>query len=252
MIVAFVPARGNSKSIPRKNLKLLGEKPLIVWSIETAFKAGIEKVVVSTEDPEIKEVALKYGAEVLDRPANLAGDKTSMLEVLQHEIPRITPKPDIVVLLQPTSPTRSKTHVQMAISLLVNNDKYDSLISVERVPEKYNPYAMILETSAGKRMLFRKLFGWKEKLIALFTGKKYVGPQLSGFPISQRMTRRQDLGLVWIPDGSIYAFRTDNLKSGSIYGRETLLLETEGRPNLNTEAEWKQLEEVLKEKNVKS
>jgi len=82
---------------------------------------------------------------------------------------------------------------------------------------------------------------WKEKIMSWFTCKKYV-MNLSGFPISQRMTRRQDMEQCWLPDGAVYLFKSSNLKFGSIYGNNTMLLETEGTPNLNTLEEWELLE----------
>lgn len=208
-IVALIPARSGSKSIPGKNIKLLGEKPLIAWTIESAFNAGIQRVIVSTDGEEIAKVAREYGAEVLERPTELAGDETSMFEVLKNEVPKIDPLPEIVVLLQPTSPFRERVHIKAAISLLSGNlDKYDSLISAERVPEKWNPAQVIVSTALGHRMA-------------------------NGTPISQRKTRRQDFQECWVPTGSIYAFKTSNLDKGSIYGEKTLILETDGTLNIN-------------------
>ena len=245
-IIAFIPARGGSKSVLGKNLKLLGNRPLIAWSIDSAFKAGIKDVVVNTDDEEIAKVAKEYGAEVMMRSPSLAKDDTSMLEVLRSEIPKIKSNPDLILLLQPTSPLRKTIHIKTAISYLEENlDKYDSLVSVEKVPERYNPYAMILE---NKKMIFRKLIGW-EKIKSWFTGKKYV-MNLSGFPISQRMTRRQDLPQAWLPTGEIYAFKPENLKKGSIYGNETLLYECEGSLNLNTLDDWSQAEQQLENKGL--
>src|SRR3990167_6895934 len=138
-IIAFIPARGGSKSIPKKNIKLLGGKPLISYSIDSAFKSGIQKVVVSTDSQEIIDVALEAGAEVMKRPTSLAQDNTSMFEVLQSEIPKIQPQPDLVLLLQPTSPFRNTVHIKTAISYLSENtEKFYSLISVEKVPDKYS------------------------------------------------------------------------------------------------------------------
>src|SRR3990167_2740071 len=95
-ILAFIPARGGSKSIPRKNLKELGGIPLMVWSIKSAFKAGIQRVIVNTEDLEIASVAKEYGAEVMMRSTSLAKDNSSMYDVLRNEIPKIQPQPDLV------------------------------------------------------------------------------------------------------------------------------------------------------------
>lgn len=247
-IVAFIPARSGSKSIPDKNIKLLGGKPLIAWTIESAFKSGINRVIVSTDSENYAMVAKAYGAEVLMRPSHLAQDNTSTFDVLRSEVFKIEPLPDLVMLLQPTSPFREKVIVKSAISYLKENLKdYDSLISVERVPEKYNPYAVIIENQAGKGMLFRKLFGF-EKIKSWFTGKKYIGPNLSGYPINQRLTRRQDLPQAWLPDGAIYLFKTKNLKQGSFYGEKVMLLENKGTLNLNTLEEWKEAEKLIEKK----
>ena len=238
-IIAFIPARSGSKSISDKNIKLLGGKPLMVWSIQSALESGFQRVIVSTDSKEYVKIARKWGADVLIRPQSLAGDKTSMLEVLQHEVPRIEPKPDFVFLMQATNPFRKKQHIKLAISMLVNYaDKYDSVISVERVPEKWNPYAMILETGIGKGIIFSKLKGMKQKISSLFTGKKYQGPLLSGYPISERMTRRQDLPPCWLPTGSVYLFKTENLSKGSIYGERVMLLETEPEININSQKDF--------------
>ena len=248
-IAAFIPCRKGSKSIKDKNIKLLGGRPLMAWSIDSAFKSGVGRVIVSTDSDEYAQIAREYNAEIMMRPANLGKDTTSMFDVLKSEVPKINPVPDLVMLLQPTSPFRKNLHIKLAISCLTANlEKYDSIISAEKVPEKYNPYAMIIETSAGKRMVVRKLIGLKEKISAYFTGETFAGPTLSGYPVSQRMTRRQDLPQCWLPDGSIYLFKTENLKHGSIYGDEVMILENEGTPNLNEISDWERAEKYLAQK----
>lgn len=245
-IVAFIAARSGSKSIPDKNIKELGGKPLIVWSIEHALKAGIPRIIVNSDSEKYLDIARAAGSETMLRPASLAGDKTSMLDVLKSEIPKVKDV-DLVMLLQPTVPFRKTIHTKLAIEYFTKNlDRFDSLISVERVPEKYNPYHIILE---NKSMVFRKLLTLKEKIYGWFTGKKFVGPNLGGYPITQRMTRRQDLPQCWVPTGSIYIFKAENLKSGSIYGnKEVLLLETEPTININEPDDWTACEDYLKEK----
>lgn len=105
MIVAVIPARGGSKGVPRKNIKPLAGKPLIAWSIETARRSKlVDRVVVSTDDGEIASVARDCGAEVLERPGELAGDGATTLSVLLHVYAKIPC--DVIVLLQPTSPVR--------------------------------------------------------------------------------------------------------------------------------------------------
>lgn len=107
MVLAVIPARGGSRGVPRKNLRLVAGKPLLLWTIEAAQRArSLDRVVVSTENPEIAAVARASGCEVLPRPQELAGGDTTTLEVLQHVLSLIPC--DTVVLLQPTSPIRSE------------------------------------------------------------------------------------------------------------------------------------------------
>jgi CMP-N-acetylneuraminic acid synthetase len=105
MILGVTPARGGSKGVPRKNIRPLAGKPLIAWTIEAALASKLlDRYVVSTEDLEIAEVARRYGAEVLDRPKELATDQATTLAVLQHLLTQVDA--DAVVLLQATSPIR--------------------------------------------------------------------------------------------------------------------------------------------------
>ena len=85
-ICAVIPARGGSKGIPRKNIKILAGKPLLYYTIIEARKSNISRVIVSTEDKEITEIALKYGAEVVRRPKELAGDDVTSMEVVLHTL----------------------------------------------------------------------------------------------------------------------------------------------------------------------
>lgn len=112
--LAIIPARGGSKGIPRKNIKMIAGKPLIVWTIEAAQKSRqISRFVVSTEDSEIARISKEAGAEVIDRPERLASDEATTLSVLQHALSIINA--DIVVVLQPTSPIREKGLIDSCI-----------------------------------------------------------------------------------------------------------------------------------------
>lgn len=114
MILGIIPARGGSKRIPRKNIKMIAGGPLIAWTIESAKESKLlDRFVVSTEDEEISKISIKYGAEVITRPAELATDGASTLSVLQHVISIINA--DIVVLLQPTSPIRDPGLIDICI-----------------------------------------------------------------------------------------------------------------------------------------
>ena len=134
-IVAIIPARGGSKGIPRKNIKEFCGKPLIAYIIENALRVrGLDRVIVSTEDKGIAEVAKKYGAEVpFLRPKELARDETPTLPVLQHAVKYLEDKenyrPDIVVLLYVTSPLLKHERVSEAIRRL-KDENFDSVLSV--------------------------------------------------------------------------------------------------------------------------
>ena len=125
-ILAIIPARGGSKGIPRKNIRVLAGKPLIAYSIEAALKSKyINKVVVSTDDKEIAEVAKKYGAEVIKRPKELARDESPTIDAIFHVLDSLKDEnyiPDMIILLQPTSPLRSIDDIDNAIGLFLNND----------------------------------------------------------------------------------------------------------------------------------
>lgn len=131
-ILAIIPARGGSKRLPRKNILPLRGIPLIAWSIRSALACPlIDDIVVSTDDAEIKAVALEYGAKVHQRPIELAQDDTPSLPVFQDCLKHF-PHADIVVVLQPTSPFRRTSDIHDAIRSLVDEDA-DALISVSKL-----------------------------------------------------------------------------------------------------------------------
>ena len=122
-VLAIVPARGGSKGVPRKNIKLLAGRPLLAYTADAARASGVcDRIVLSTDDTEIAAVGRDCGLEVPRlRPANLATDTTPMLPVLQHMLDTLGEEgwqPDIVVLLQPTSPLRRASHIRQAVELL--------------------------------------------------------------------------------------------------------------------------------------
>ncbi len=136
-ILAIIPARGGSKGIPRKNVKLIAGKPLVAHSIVQAKQTpGIRRVVVSTEDEEIAAVSREWGAEVVPRPPEISGDKASSESALLHALDYLKAKknldPDLVVFLQATSPLREAEDIQKAIETL-KREQADSLFSACRV-----------------------------------------------------------------------------------------------------------------------
>ncbi|RTZ61353.1 MAG: acylneuraminate cytidylyltransferase family protein [Gammaproteobacteria bacterium] len=149
-ILALIPARGGSKRLKRKNVLPLLGKPLIAWSIQHALGSKyIDKVVVSTEDEEIAEVAKKFGAEVpFMRPKELAKDDTPTMDVVLHAINFFERKGelfDYLVLLQPTSPVREVETLDEAIRMLINHPTAQALVSVSPVEKKCSDFLVSVD-----------------------------------------------------------------------------------------------------------
>lgn len=124
-IVAIIPARGGSKGLKDKNIKILKKKPLIYWSIKSAKESKkIDDLFVSTEDIKIKSIAIKYGCKVIDRPKQLSRDSSKTIDVLKHAI-KVT-KADVIVCIQPTSPKRPQGLIDHCLKLYIEK-KIDSL-----------------------------------------------------------------------------------------------------------------------------
>ena len=125
MTLALIPARGGSKGVPGKNIREIYGRPLIAWTIMRAKEAErLDRIVVSTDSDEIAGIAAKYGAEVLMRPAELATDTASTQDVMAHALK--TYPADTLVLLQPTSPFRSRGLIDRCVDEFRKNN-YDSL-----------------------------------------------------------------------------------------------------------------------------
>lgn len=148
--VAIVPARGGSKGIPRKNLAPVAGKPLIAWTIDAARAArGLDRLAVSTDDPEIAAVARALGAEIVMRPAELAADDAPTLPVLRHALAALGESPDAVLTLQPTSPLRRAAHIEAALTAFFADAHADSLVSVIDVPHVFHPRSVMKRNDAG-------------------------------------------------------------------------------------------------------
>ncbi len=127
--LAIIPARGGSKRLPRKNILDLSGRPMISWSIDAGLKSKyIDKVVVSSDDDEILDIAKKFKAETVKRPGELASDIATSNDVVKHTLENIE-EHDYIVLLQPTSPLRNYKHIDEAIKLL-EKKRADAIISV--------------------------------------------------------------------------------------------------------------------------
>jgi N-acylneuraminate cytidylyltransferase len=221
-VLALIPARGGSKGIARKNVREIGGKPLVAWSIEHALASAlIGRTIVSTEDDEIADVARAYGAEVLDRPAELAADDSTDLDVFRHALGSLSELPEAVVHLRPTSPLRSPEVVDAAIRRLLDDPDADSLRSVSW--PKQSPFKM-----------------WRE-------AGSYLEPLLDDIPEAYNLPR-QRLPEVWWQNGYVDVVRSRTvLEQSSMTGARILAFAIEGPVvELDYEASIAEAERLLR------
>ena len=225
-IIGLVTARGGSKSIPGKNIKLLGGKPLIAWSIEAALQApSVGRVLASTDDPEIARIAAKWGAEVpFLRPAELAEDTTPSILVAEHALGWLAEHegalPEYLLLLQPTSPFRTGEDIEAAATL-ARRTHADAVVSV--TPVDQHPFFMKTLLPDGTMREF------------MTTDTIY--------------TRRQDLPPVYMLNGAIYLNRATALLRDHNFqpaGTFAYIMPPERSLDLDTPQDWQVAEGVMR------
>ncbi len=225
-VLGLIPARGGSKGIPRKNIRMLAGKPLLQYTAEAALAAKtLSKVVLSTEDPEIAQVGRLCGLEVpFLRPTELARDNTPTLPVLQHAIRFLEDRGECfqaVCLLQPTTPFRSAKLIDQCVRTLYSSHA-DSVITVLPVPPEHNPHWVYFQSEDG--------------LLRLSTGE------------STPMARRQDLPSAFHREGSVYVMWRDVVMcQNSLYGDRVVgcLADCEVTVNLDTIDDWNRAEKLM-------
>jgi len=229
-VLGIITARGGSKGIPGKNIKLLGGKPLIHYSIEAANDTPLERLILSTEDPKIAEVARSLGCDVpFVRPAELARDETPHLPVIQHAVKWLMDhesyRAEAVVILQPTSPLRSSADIAAALRMLELSGA-DSVVSVSEVSAHSHPMRMLSVDDGG----FARLF-------------------VTGQPVRNRINRRQDLPRAYVMNGAVYAFRTEVLfgDAPSLYGDRVVAypMPAERSISIDDAEDWEAAEHAL-------
>jgi CMP-N,N'-diacetyllegionaminic acid synthase len=213
---AIITARGGSRGIPGKNIRPVAGKPLIAWTIEAAFAATLlDRVIVSTDSPEIADVARRYGAEApFMRPADLAQDDTPGIEPVLHAALWLEEnegyRPDLIMLLQPTSPLRIPEDIDRAIEL-IHEKSADAIVSV--TPAEAHPYWMKQIDGSGRMTDFIKL----------------------DHPID----RRQDLPEVFVLNGAIYLARYEVLvEQKTFFTDNTFSLVMPAERSLDTDTPW--------------
>jgi CMP-N,N'-diacetyllegionaminic acid synthase len=225
LVLGLVPARGGSKGVPGKNVRPLAGHTLLEYTARAARESGvIDRVILSTDSLEIADAGRRAGLEVpFMRPAALAADDTPMVPVIEHalgEIARHGWSPDIVVLLQPTSPLRRPDHIRNAVAMLRETEA-DSVVTVVELPRHLSPdYAMRIDEGRLKPFL----------------------------PEGGRVTRRQEARPAYSRDGTVYAFRRSTIEQlGGIYGNDCrpLLIDTSDSLSIDSQADWDEAERRL-------
>lgn len=230
-VLALIPARGGSKSIPRKNIRTFAGHPLIAYSIAAGLAAEtVTRLIVSTDDEEIAEVARRYGAETpFLRPADLAEDHTPDLPVFQHALNWLMEhesyRPEVVVQLRPTSPLRRVWHIDQAVYRLLERPDADSIRTV-CVPFQ-NPYKM-----------------WK------IGADGFMQPLLQSAHREPYNMPRQLLPEIYWQTGYVDAARSDTiLNKGSITGDAILplVIPPEDWIDIDSPDDWRRAERLLGE-----
>jgi YrbI family 3-deoxy-D-manno-octulosonate 8-phosphate phosphatase len=232
-VLAIIPARGGSKSVPRKNIRPLAGHPLLAYSIAAGLQAtSISRVIVSTDDEEIAEVARSYGAEVpFMRPTALAQDDTTDFPVFRHALDWLAENEsysaDIVVQLRPTSPLRPPGLVDEAVKLLRGHPEVDSARGV--IPSGQNPYKMWRINAAGH-------------MVPLLT---------DGFEEPYNMSRQQLPSTYW-QTGHIDAIRHKTLEAGSLSGSVILplILDPRYAVDIDTDRDHERAEWIIRQDDL--
>jgi N-acylneuraminate cytidylyltransferase len=234
-VLAIIPARGGSKSIPRKNIRLLLGHPLIAYSIAAGLQApSVNRVIVSTDDEEIAAIARRYGAETpFLRPTELSQDTTTDFPVFTHALNWLVENenyhPDIVVQLRPTSPVRPPDCVENAVRLLFDHPEADSVRGV--VPSGQNPYKMWRINPTGRMVPLLQVEGILEP---------YNSP-------------RQVLPQTYWQTGHIDAIRTSTIfEKNSLSGDVILplILNTRYTIDIDTLKDWERAEALVAQREL--
>jgi CMP-N,N'-diacetyllegionaminic acid synthase len=224
-VVAIIPARGGSKEIPKKNLRELAGKPLLWYAVNCAHNATrVQITIVSTEDPEIADYAISIGTQVFRHPPELSGDGAPTFPVIKWDLGRLREsrvRPSLCVVLRATTPLRTSEDVDQCLEMLDRNPCADSVVSVAP--------AIGIHPVRLKRILE--------------DGRLVDGFEAEGnFP-----KRRQELELLYLRNGGIYAAKPGVIDRGGLWGLHCLayVMPQERSININTEFDFKIAEMLI-------
>ncbi len=217
-VLGLVPARGGSKGIPGKNLRPLAGRSLLEYVASAAAQSGVvDRLILSTDSDRIAAEGARVGLDVpFIRPAELARDDTPMLSVVEHAVGWLEQHawmPEIIVLLQPTSPLRTPDHIRRAVRQLRESGA-DSVVTVTELPRHLSP-DYVMRIDAGRLVPF--------------------------LPEGSRIARRQDARPAFVRDGTVYAFWRRTLReSQTIYGNacSPLVVPAHESITLDTPEDW--------------
>jgi CMP-N,N'-diacetyllegionaminic acid synthase len=226
-VLGIIPARGGSKGVPGKNIKHLAGKPLIAYSIDASKDSGLSKLIVSTDDEQIADVARGLGADVpFLRPDFLASDTAKSLDVSRHALLTMEKSDnvqyDAIMLLQPTTPFRTTEDINQAIELLIANPDADSVISVVDVQGHHPARMKYLEEGV------------------------LIDPP---FCEAYENQNRQELRPMYIRNGAIYLTKRDTLLNNSYKGNKCLglVMSSARSSNIDTLFDFKLAEWLFQE-----
>lgn len=226
-ILGIIPARAGSKGIPHKNIRLLANKPLIDYTIQSALLSNhLDTILVSSDCEETINISRQYSRieAPFIRPTELAEDITPTISVIQHAVnyyTEIGQTFDYICLLQPTSPFREDDLIDKAIHRIIETGA-DSLISIRKVPAKYNPHwAFKMDQN--------------ENFLSISTGEKNI------------ISRRQELPDAWYRDGQIYITTVEQIQKGMLLGGKLIGFINENEPDINIDTweDWELAEKFL-------
>ena len=190
-ILAIIPARGGSVDLKNKNMYPLNGRPLLFYTLDAAKKAKlIDRIIVSSDSKKILNFSKQNLVEVIKRPKKISGSKSTTHEAIIHCLNFLKKNenyiPDIIIILQPTSPLRNSKHINKAIGIFLKDKKATSLVSCVKVPHNFHPMSLMKEGKGGYLVNFLK-------------GKKFI-------------FRRQDKGLLFARNGAaIYIVKYEHV-----------------------------------------
>lgn len=197
-VLAVIPARGGSKGIPRKNIKSIAGKPLIAWTIETAKKSKyIDRLICSSDDLEIIGVAKEHNCEVpFIRPAELAVDTTSSIDVILHALDSLEENYDICIMLEPTSPLRETEDIDQALEKLISTPEAESIVGIAQVESQHPVFIVKLDEN------------------------NFINSYLNN---NFKFYRRQEIDELFYFEGSMYISFTESLRKRKSFYHEKCL-----------------------------